>query len=229
MALITCPNCGNAVSSKAEKCPRCGLPIKEQTPPLSVLESKIQAEKNTMNESNTTGKKSKTWIVWVVVLSVVLAAGFALFYFKNNAGNTTLEGNAVESQMTISEESHLKNVISFYCRAIVNNDFAELRKLYAPVLERYHSAYNEDRETVVGRHKRYDEVFGVYGKHSSIRWDSFKAAKNEMGYDVVVVEDYRIDRYDKSKMSMFVLEKHFRLNNNYEIVSVWDVQLSKSR
>ena len=26
MALIRCPECGNAISNRAEKCPHCGLP-----------------------------------------------------------------------------------------------------------------------------------------------------------------------------------------------------------
>ena len=26
MALITCPECGNSISDKAERCPHCGLP-----------------------------------------------------------------------------------------------------------------------------------------------------------------------------------------------------------
>ena len=28
MALIKCPECGNSISDKAEKCPHCGLPAK---------------------------------------------------------------------------------------------------------------------------------------------------------------------------------------------------------
>ena len=29
MALIKCPECGNGISTNAEECPNCGLPIKE--------------------------------------------------------------------------------------------------------------------------------------------------------------------------------------------------------
>ena len=28
MALINCPECGNSISDKAEKCPHCGVPAK---------------------------------------------------------------------------------------------------------------------------------------------------------------------------------------------------------
>ena len=28
MALIKCPECGNSISDRAEKCPHCGLPAK---------------------------------------------------------------------------------------------------------------------------------------------------------------------------------------------------------
>lgn len=40
---------------------------------------------------------------------------------------------------------------------------------------------------------------------------------------------YSIDRQDKSKYSVFVLEKHFVIDSAYHIVSVYDNQLSKSK
>jgi hypothetical protein len=33
MALITCPDCGQAVSDRAPSCPRCGYPLAPQAPP----------------------------------------------------------------------------------------------------------------------------------------------------------------------------------------------------
>ena len=47
--------------------------------------------------------------------------------------------------------------------------------------------------------------------------------------NVKIVEDYSIDREDKSKYSVFVLEKHFIIDPSYHIVSVYDNQLSKSK
>lgn len=54
---------------------------------------------------------------------------------------------------------------------------------------------------------------------------------NQSGQSIYLtyIEDFTIDRKDRSKYSVFVLEKHFELNKDFQIVSVYDVQLSKSK
>lgn len=52
---------------------------------------------------------------------------------------------------------------------------------------------------------------------------------NDYRVEAIIVEDYSIDRVDNSKYSIFVLEKHFTINDDYQIVSVWDNQLSKQK
>ena len=47
MALIRCPECGNSISDKAEKCPHCGLPAK-----YFLAEEKIQSGIDYMNLGN---------------------------------------------------------------------------------------------------------------------------------------------------------------------------------
>ena len=131
---------------------------------------------------------------------------------------------------SIINEADVKRVLQSYCDAIVNNDFTTLSQLYAPFVERYQSAYNEDRNKVVNRHRKYDDTFKVHRKNSHIRWESFEMDTLEGGrITAVIVEDYSIDREDKTKNSKFVLEKHFILNEDNQIVSVWDNQLSSSK
>ena len=121
-------------------------------------------------------------------------------------------------------------LIERYCNAICENDFETLSSLYAPMVERFQDAYNKDRDYVIGCHRRYDKTFKVYGKHSSLRWDSFEMRMLNNGQlNVKIVEDYSIDREDKNKYSVFVLEKHFIIDHSYHIVSVYDNQLSKAK
>ena len=134
------------------------------------------------------------------------------------------------SNVNFPDENRIRNVVSSYCTAICENDFEALTNLYAPKVLRYQDAYDKDRDYVIGCHQRYDNTFKVFGKHSSLRWDSFKMDQASSGFvNVVIIEDYSIDRQDKSKYSVFVLEKHFTIDSTYHIVSVYDNQLSKSK
>ena len=41
MPLITCPDCGNQVSSRAAACPKCGAPVDSNDAPQSVEVKKV--------------------------------------------------------------------------------------------------------------------------------------------------------------------------------------------
>lgn len=68
MALIVCPKCGASMSENASVCPQCGLPIKESPAPQPA-------------------KRSRKWIVWVIIACVVVAGGLvaASFLFAPSA------------------------------------------------------------------------------------------------------------------------------------------------
>lgn len=102
-----------------------------------------------------------------------------------------------------------------------------VHQLFAPNVERYHDSRNETVDQVAQHYAKYDDVFGVYGKHSKPRWNTLTYYKSGNRYIVTYIEDYTIDRYDNSKYSIFVLEKHIELNSDFKIVSVYDVQKSK--
>lgn len=58
MALITCPECGQQVSSLAEKCPHCGSPVNIATIPVSE------------DSTTTTHVNKKKWPVWKWIVAV---------------------------------------------------------------------------------------------------------------------------------------------------------------
>ena len=171
----------------------------------------------------TTDKSRRIIITAIAIVSL----GLFLVFCNDNRAQTVPIGS---SYKFFPDEDAVRDVVGRYCSAICDNDFEALTNLYAPKVLRYQDAYDKDRDYVIGCHQRYDNTFKVFGKHSSLRWDSFKKDQSSSGFvNVVIVEDYSIDRLDKSKYSVFVLEKHFTIDSTYHIVSVYDNQLSKSK
>lgn len=150
-------------------------------------------------------------IATLIILAVI--AGMVILY------------NSTE----INYEQRVRNVVQTLCDAIVNNDYNRISELYAFNVKRYHSIYDATNAEVVKRYKNYDSKFRVHSKQASVRWNTLQIWKNTNGYSVVYIEDYHIERENKSKYSDFVLEKHIELNTDFKIVSEYDVQLSKSK
>ena len=81
MALIKCRECGQVVSDKAVKCPKCGCPINEETHYFQSDEPMVLRR-----QPNRGGGNGNKWLY--AILSFLLAAviGGGIFYFidKNN-------------------------------------------------------------------------------------------------------------------------------------------------
>ena len=141
--------------------------------------------------------------------------------------------NKIEELRRESLESGVRSFIQDFIRLTEASSEQEIyslvSKLYAPSVKRYHSAYDVGSSYVADCYKNYDEKFGVYGKHCSVRWNTVSFYESNGSIWLTYVEDYTIDRYDSSKYSVFVLEKHFELNKDFKVLSVYDVQLSKSK
>lgn len=69
MALITCPECGNLVSEKAEQCPNCGYPVSE-----IVKNKKTERKQLAVSQKEEIGKRVKIAVLLVVVIIIVLAS-----------------------------------------------------------------------------------------------------------------------------------------------------------
>ena len=128
-------------------------------------------------------------------------------------------------------EAQIHSFILDYTRLTETSDenliYSLVNKLYAPSVERYFNAYNVDRNYVADCFSKYDATFDVYGKHSSVRWNTVSYRETGDRIQLTYVEDFSIDRYDMSKYSSFVLEKHLELTRDLKVLSVYDVQLRK--
>ena len=139
----------------------------------------------------------------------------------------TLELTATDQGRSV--ESKIRAFVVDFCNLSETCDRSLVYKLYASQVKRYHNSYNTNVDHVAECYANYDTKFGVYGKHSQARWETLNYVKTNNGYNVTYIEDYSIDRYDTSKWSVFVLKKHIELDKYFQIVSVYDDQISKSK
>ena len=197
---MKCPNCQETDhASDAVFCHMCG---------------------NRLVKSNNTAIIA---ITGLIILAIIV--GIVLF-MSNNKQIVYDDKKPISTENNY--ELHIRNVIQAFCEAIENNDFGRLENAYANHVNRYHGTYNLSKNEVVESYKKYDKKFGVYSKQISVRWNTLQVWKNmNGGYSVIYVEDYHINRNDKSKYSNFVIEKHLEFDDNYKIISDYDIQLNK--
>jgi hypothetical protein len=200
---------------------------------------KKTVEKNTMPKQRSIAKKKRFLFLW---LGLVFATGGIILnaILKDSSkpiayvDTMAITDTVAISKDTIAAEVYIdrhkiENIIRNYSQYIVDNNFQGLRELYAPNVKRYHAAYNKDREDIINRHKRYDDKYGVYGKRSSIRWNTLSIKRENDLFKITYIEDYSIDSDNPKIYKNFVLEKHLELSTNYQIVSVYDIQQSRSK
>lgn len=160
-------------------------------------------------------KRKNHIILWLCFAAVFVAIAVVAFVHLNPNGED--EKN---------DKNRVINVIEEFNNAYASNDFATLSAVYANNVERFHNAYNLSNSEVVEKYKNYDTKFGVYEKHISVRWNTLQVENlPDDELSVVFVEDYSIERVDKSKKSIYVLEEHLILDSDYKIKSIYDVHL----
>lgn len=121
MALIRCSECGNMVSDKAERCPRCGCPVSvsaqagfsvdsadEETrliePPRAPIPGTQPYRKETVAMHNMASKQkqsnNKPLLYAVIALLLLLLAGSAYLIFKDNGSKQTQNQASKQSTAT---------------------------------------------------------------------------------------------------------------------------------
>lgn len=99
MALITCKNCGHTVSDKAEKCPKCGYPVRlsmkqnKEAEQSAEIHSTTGTEKQEVVNNEPQPKGSKKGLIMAVVAVVIIGCG-VLFAVLNGNDNS----NSVSQQ-----------------------------------------------------------------------------------------------------------------------------------
>jgi hypothetical protein len=196
---MKCKNCGEEIAKNCKYCECCGTKV--------------------------SGEIGGHTILWLCLVGLLLGGGAVAFsLFKQD------RQGMINVKADVDDENSVINTINTYNNACSSNDFYSLSNVYSENVIRFHDAYNLSNAEVVGKFRKYDSIFGVYGKHFNVRWNTLQIEQlPDEELSVVYVEEYSIDRVDKSKYSIFVLEEHLILDKDYRIKSIYEVQLSKMR
>lgn len=124
MALIQCPECGQTISDKAEKCPKCGYPI-APVEKVTISEPEVIAAEQPIIE-----KKSKKKIILIACIAVaVLALGVGAYFASSLLSTVTVNdiklakwkvtdstsyGNDYEATVTSDQKKPFVAVIGSY-------------------------------------------------------------------------------------------------------------------
>lgn len=113
MALIKCKGCGQMVSTKAEKCPKCGYSVhlsmereQEGTKQSEEIHSTTETEKKDVinKEPQLQQKGSKKGIIIAVIVIVIIGCG-VLFAVLNNNGNSSSIGQSQNTTAIVDTET----------------------------------------------------------------------------------------------------------------------------
>ena len=159
MALIKCKQCGQIISDRAIKCPKCGYSTtkKEEkfVPPVVPQVQPIYYEENE-------GGSSRKWLYGIIALLVVVAAGGGYWWHSQS-----------------KEEREVKQFVEKFAKAVELGDDQTIRRFYpeSDKAESFHVSYYVDSMSIV--HPTGNDTIDVKLSHSqSIRLT--KDAKKQM-------------------------------------------------
>ena len=136
----------------------------------------------------------------------------------------------IKKEKADSVELRIRDFIELYRDATNNNNISEIESLYAPIVKRFYSSYNISRDSVICNYKKYESEFKAHNPQSAIQWETLRYNVMKDGFVYLsFVEYYSLDREETDKNAMWILEKYFILDNNYQIVKEYEKQLQKGK
>lgn len=189
MALITCPECQQQVSDRAETCPKCGFPLsvlketnETHTPPIS------PSEKRTLPAKSNANKKH---LNIAVIALVCIAAVVLLGIFAKQAADkkAAAEAQAAAEQASIeARETYISNLEAFLIKALAGGAKAEnICNLTQNV---WHDSIYEE----------YDSETAKYTRHNGVYWDDFSDAIRSMYSDEEISETVNDIEYSQMEV-----------------------------
>ena len=124
-------------------------------------------------------------------------------------------------------EEEIKSVLKWFFYYWDNNQYESLMQMFCYDVDRFQNVRNVSREKVISLIKRDKANSGIYGSVSKPRWNTLTVQNLPIeGYSIILMEDYEIDRADKSKAIKFVLENHIEMDQYYNITSFYQKTVS---
>lgn len=141
MALIKCKGCGQMVSTKADKCPKCGYSVRlsvEQEETKQSVESQSTTETEKKEDANSNlqhqpqQRSSKKGIIIAVVVVVIIGCG-VLFAMLNGNGNNGANSQqqdttAIADKEAIKQDELASDSLAVAAEGTPNNYSTEITK-----------------------------------------------------------------------------------------------------
>ena len=159
MALIKCNKCGQMISDRATKCPKCGCPTTKGTEPHIHQET---PQGQPFYYENKKGGRFRKWLYGIIALLVALIAGGGYWWYSQT-----------------SDEREVKQFVEKFAKAVELGDKQTIQQLYpkSDGAESFHVSYYVDSMSIV--HPTGNDTIDVKLSHSqSIRLT--KDAKKQM-------------------------------------------------
>ena len=159
MALIKCKHCGNLISDKATKCPKCGCPTTKRSEPHIPQET---PQVQPVYYEDEKGGRFRKWLYGIIALLVALIAGGGYWWYSRSG-----------------DEREVKQFVEKFAKAVELGDKQTIRRLYpkSDGAESLHVSYYVDSMSIV--HPTGNDTIDVKLSHSqSIRLT--KDAKKQM-------------------------------------------------
>lgn len=159
MALIKCNQCGQMISDRATKCPKCGCPTTKRSEPHIPQET---PQVQPVYYEDDEGGSSRKWLYGIIALLVALIAGGGYWWYSRSG-----------------DEREVKQFVEKFAKAVELGDKQTIRRLYpkSDGAESLHVSYYVDSMSIV--HPTGNDTMDVKLSHSqSIRLT--KDAKKQM-------------------------------------------------
>lgn len=113
-----------------------------------------------------------------------------------------------------------------YYRALINEDFDKLSRMYSDRLSRYHSLFSIPKAEALSDHRDYMSNYDI----TSVRIlpNSFVMYKGKFGYSLQYKLDYRIKKKSNKKELKYILNTVSVVDNEGQIESIYDNILKKN-
>lgn len=124
MALIKCPSCGSMISDKAEKCPKCGCPTKNDMPHQQNDANRVVAEEPVYYEEESHTNK---WLYAIIALLLAALAFGGYYAYTNSQEKSVSAETPVSAPQNEKDENNATSTVT-ETEKEVNNEAAEISK-----------------------------------------------------------------------------------------------------
>ena len=171
----------------------------------------------------TSKPKNKLFMATIIVISL-------LAFFTTIGLWTGVFANKPTNPSDFPNREKIIQLLQLHAKYIETKNYDGLNKVYAENVLRYHDIKKTiSRQEVIQHYQHYSDSFGAYGMHPSYRFNTLDIKKaTDDAVDVTCILDYSINRVDKEKPNEFVLKQYFVINNNYQILSIYDEKLKSN-